>query len=232
MQIQYLGNSGFAISTARSLIIADCYNPEVNRQLEPQIASAEHVLVLASHAHRDHYNPIVRLWSRLGRKVDFVFANDIPACAGTASIAPNQRMSFGDVEVLSFGSTDEGVSFGIREGGACIFHAGDLNNWHWSEESTQEEIDKAEADFLHIVAKIKAELNNIDVAFFPVDPRMGTDYFRGAVQFARELKPKALVPMHFGRALTAPDEFYNAVAAYTTVLKVSKPGDMLTIAGK
>ena len=38
--------------------------------------------------------------------------------------------------------------------GMRLFHAGDLNNWHWSEESTPQEIRKAEGDFL-------AEIKNL-----------------------------------------------------------------------
>ena len=48
------------------------------------------------------------------------------------------------LRIQAFGSTDVGISFLIHLQGKSIFHAGDLNNWHWSEESTEQEIRKAE----------------------------------------------------------------------------------------
>ena len=52
------------------------------------------------------------------------------------------------IRIEAFGSTDVGISFLIDLQGVRLFHAGDLNNWHWSEESTPQEIRKAEGDFL------------------------------------------------------------------------------------
>lgn len=53
-----------------------------------------------------------------------------------------------NIRIEAFGSTDVGISFLIDLQGIRLFHAGDLNNWHWSEESTPQEIRKAEGDFL------------------------------------------------------------------------------------
>ncbi|MEI3154718.1 MAG: hypothetical protein V8S95_06185 [Odoribacter sp.] len=44
------------------------------------------------------------------------------------------------MRIKAFGSTDIGISFLIDIDNIRIFHAGDLNNWHWEEESTPEEI--------------------------------------------------------------------------------------------
>lgn len=77
------------------------------------------------------------------------------------------------------------------------FHAGDLNNWHWSEESTEEEIRKANGDFLAEVKYLKEKAPNIDLILFPVDRRMGKDYMKGAKQFIEQIKTTIFVPMHF-----------------------------------
>jgi len=34
---------------------------------------------------------------------------------------------------------------------------------------------------------------------FPVDPRLGTDFFRGARQFISKIPCSVLIPMHFGK---------------------------------
>ena len=77
------------------------------------------------------------------------------------------------------------------------FHAGDLNNWHWKAESTPQEIKKAESDFLSIVRNIAKNYHDIDVAFFPVDARMGEDYSLGARQFLSMINVGTFIPMHF-----------------------------------
>ena len=81
-----------------------------------------------------------------------------------------------------------GSSFLLHLQDWSIFHAGDLNNWHWSEESTEEEIRKANGDFLAEVKYLKEKAPNIDLILFPVDRRMGKDYMKGAKQFIEQNK--------------------------------------------
>ena len=101
------------------------------------------------------------------------------------------------IRIDAFGSTDVGSSFLLHLQDWSIFHAGDLNNWHWSEESTEEEIRKANGDFLAEVKYLKEKASNIDLVLFPVDRRMGKDYMKGAKQFIEQIKTTIFVPMHF-----------------------------------
>jgi len=101
------------------------------------------------------------------------------------------------IRIEAFGSTDVGSSFLIHLQDWNIFHAGDLNNWHWSEESTEAEIRKANGDFLAEVKYLKEKAPKIDLALFPVDRRMGKDYMKGAKQFIEQIKTTIFVPMHF-----------------------------------
>ena len=41
------------------------------------------------------------------------------------------------LRVHAFGSTDVGISFLVEAEGKKIFHAGDLNNWHWMDEAVK-----------------------------------------------------------------------------------------------
>ncbi|GCB35863.1 hypothetical protein KGMB02408_28080 [Bacteroides faecalis] len=93
--------------------------------------------------------------------------------------------------------------------GWSIFHAGDLNNWHWSEESTEEEIRKANGDFLAEVKYLKEKAPNIDLVLFPVDRRMGKNYMKGAKQFIEQIKTTIFVPMHFSEDYEGGNAFYN-----------------------
>lgn len=228
MLIQYLGNSGFCIKADHDLIIFDCYNPEHHKALEPAIAAAENVTVLVSHGHRDHYSPAVRMWRRLGN-VQLVFSDDIPPASGVIPIRSGESLCVNGLEVYAFDSTDAGVSFLIRRGEERLFHAGDLNNWHWQEESSPEEVEEAEEAFLLVLRQLEREVRGVDVAFFPVDPRMGKDHYRGAVQFVKALRPKALVPMHYGAAFAPPPAFLEEIAPYTSLHAHDRIADVIEL---
>ena len=105
------------------------------------------------------------------------------------------------IKVTMCGSTDVGGSFLVQVGDKLIFHAGDLNNWHWEEESTPQEIAQMEGSFKKELNDLAQLTPRLDVAMFPVDPRIGGDFMRGARQFIDKLRVDLFVPMHFwGRA--------------------------------
>jgi L-ascorbate metabolism protein UlaG (beta-lactamase superfamily) len=123
-------------------------------------------------------------------------------------MSPYEEWQQAGVQVKSFGSTDEGLSFLVQADGLSIFHAGDLNWWHWKGE-TKAERDWAESIFKAEIAKIGSPA--IDVAFFPVDPRLEEFYSIGAEYFAAKLQPKLLVPMHFGDTYATTKAFAEKV---------------------
>ena len=47
---------------------------------------------------------------------------------------PMKNLSLKGVKIKAFGSTDIGISFLVSVDGVDIFHAGDLNWWHWWDE--------------------------------------------------------------------------------------------------
>ncbi|MPN26178.1 hypothetical protein SDC9_173602 [bioreactor metagenome] len=203
-------------------MIFDCFNPERQSGIESEILSAARTTVFVSHAHRDHYSPAVRLWRRLGN-VELVFSSDIPVSPGVLSITPGERLRVNGLDVRAFMSTDEGVCFLIDSPFGTIFHAGDLNNWHWQQENSPEEAREAEQAFLGVIKQIKGSGAKIDFAMFPVDPRMGSDYYRGAIQFIEALRPRVFMPMHFGAHYAPPKEFFAQIASATRMLF---PGDL------
>ena len=127
----------------------------------------------------------------------------------------NKGESYEDdnLRIDAFGSTDVGISFLIHLQGMSIFHAGDLNNWHWSEESTEQEIRKANGDFLAEVKYLKQQISAIDLVMFPVDRRMGKDYMKGAEQFIEQIKTTIFVPMHFSEDYEGGNAFRSVAEA-------------------
>ena len=148
---------------------------------------------------------------------------------------PGQDATLDDVGIHMYGSTDEGGSFYVKTNTAnidsdSIFHAGDLNNWHWKDESTEQEVKEAEGNFLHEIKILKATCNNIDIVLFPVDPRIGSDFARGAEQFIQQIHVKQFIPMHFWEKpeLTLPFGTYAQEKGVSFNL-LQQPGESLDI---
>ena len=200
MKITYIRHSGFLLENDKLAIMIDCCGIKQNRALFPDF-SGRRLYLLASHVHGDHFDPAIMTFGS-GERV-WVLSEDI---RGELPARKNEAIHFikkGGVykdellTVKAYGSTDEGVSFYIETGGLKVFHAGDLNNWHWEEEETPEDAAKNEKFFLDELALITRDIKTLDAAMFPVDPRLGKDYARGAEQFLDSIKVRLFAPMHF-----------------------------------
>ena len=204
MKLTYIYHSGYAIEGERCTIIIDYYKDSHDGYVHRSLASFPGKLyVLSSHWHPDHFNKIILEWKDTRPDAHYILSTDI---LENRHISPKDASSLikGDVwqdeciTVKAFGSTDVGVSFLIEAEGKKIFHAGDLNNWHWDEESTPEEVRMAERDFLKEVDDMRKETGYVDLAMFPVDSRLGKNYMRGPEQFVDRIQAGLFAPMHFG----------------------------------
>ena len=129
-----------------------------------------------------------------------------------------------DVRVNAFPSTDLGVSYLVDFYGTKVFHAGDLNLWHWRTESTLKEIEAAETAYESALQTLKGQ--SIDIAMFPVDPRQGAMYDAGANAFILSIKPLYFIPMHWQkRPEVATDFARRAQNKQTTIVPLTQPGD-------
>ena len=207
MKLDYIYHSGFAIEADGATILIDYWkdsSAEAGQGLvrDRLLHRPGAFYVLAPHFHPDHFNPEVLRWREVRPDIHYIFSKDIlkhrRAKADDAFYINKGGVYEDDhLRIQAFGSTDVGVSFLLDLQGLRLFHAGDLNNWHWSEESTPQEIRKAEGDFLAEVRDLQQVAPAVDVALFPVDRRMGRDYMRGPLQFVERIKTHIFVPMHF-----------------------------------
>ena len=198
-------------------------------QLTPEkLRAYDNVFVFISHEHIDHLDPVVFSWNEAGN-VSWIVSSDMPVGTRGKRMAPGDTLRLSDeVTVTAFDSTDLGVSFLVDFLGLRFFHAGDLNFWHWREESTMQEIEEADEEFRKAVQPIARE--KIDVAFFPVDPRQGTMFEAGANYFILTVKPRILIPMHyFHRADTAMEYARTASCRTTEVLAMPVYGDTIIL---
>ena len=232
--ITHYYHSGFSVADERTLAVFDYWRGE-RGELAPglqltveKLKKFENVFVFISHEHIDHLDPVVFSWNEAGN-VSYIVSSDMPVGTRGKRMAPGDTLKLTDeLTVTAFDSTDLGVSFLLDFGGVRIFHAGDLNFWHWREESTMQEIEEADAEFRKAVQPLTKE--QIDVAFFPVDPRQGAMYEAGANYFILAVKPRILIPMHyFHRADTAVDYARTAGCRTTEVIALPGYGDRLRV---
>lgn len=239
MRLTYIYHSGFAIEAANFTIIIDYYQDSINKDhgvvADRLLHRPQKLYVLVSHGHADHFNPDILKWREERHDITYIFSKDIEK---------SSKMNFTDVifidkdeqykdeilQINAFGSTDLGISFKIQGDEKVIFHAGDLNNWHWNKESTPEEIKESEEFYLRELNHVAASTPSLDIAMFPVDPRLGKDYMKGADQFLGKIPTGLFIPMHFDVAYDKAAAVASVAEKYNT--KVFTPlhrGDIIEI---
>ncbi len=204
----YLYHSGFALCFDNFSVLIDFYEDSADARHgfahDKLPLRSGPLYILSSHFHSDHFCPEIFTFAELKEDTRYIFSKDIwkrrRQWLQEDDIA---FLSEGDVfadeflKVKAYDSTDSGVSFYIEAAGYRLFHAGDLNNWHWRNESTAQEAEACEKAYLTVLRKIRQEVDFLDLAMFPVDPRLGSDYDLGAEQFIDTITCAAFAPMHF-----------------------------------
>ena len=235
-RIKHYYHSGFSIHSEDTLLIFDYWRgdngelPPESQITEPFLRRFRRVIVFISHEPPDHMDPIVFSWREIkDLDITYLVSSDMPVGTRGKRMAPRDTLTLADdLTVTAYDSTDLGVSFLVDFRGTRFFHAGDLNFWHWRDESTMQEIDEAEQEFQAAVRPLCDQA--IDVAFFPVDPRLGTMFEAGANYFILSVKPRLLIPMHyFRRSDIAVDYARNASGRTTEVLAMPDIGEEIQL---
>lgn len=229
MTLTYIWHDCFWLSTKNANFIFDFWKDTIteNNEFPRFIKEADKnkpLYVIVSHHHKDHFTKEIFEWSAMFRNIRFILSNDTAKfCRHILSdnsiykgSKPSQEsitvLKNGDtfkddiMEIEAFPSTDIGNSYMIKSEGKTIFHSGDLNAWIWKDESTEQEVKKALGDFKAILRLISDKYPKIDIAMFPVDSRIGRDYFAGAKLFVRSIDVKHFFPMHFGLGETQAEQ--------------------------
>ncbi len=213
VMITYICNSCFIVELESCTFIFD-YFKNVNHIVEPVLKRAGKLFVFSSHSHWDHFSPEIFEWSKYSSDIEYILSDDIMEEVKGLRIPEKiifvKRDEFLTNEYFSvntFGSTDLGVSFLITIDGKHIFHAGDLNNWHWKSISTGEEVKEAHDAFSDILGDIMKVTDYADIMFFPVDPRMREDYAAGAEEIVHKMRVLNFFPMHFGKRIAKGCDF-------------------------
>lgn len=215
MKVTYLYHSGFSVELEKHVLVFDYFKGSL-----PRWDKDKTILAFASHKHGDHFSfKIFDLISQY-KKVHYFLGSDIRLSDAylarngveasvkekMSHMGKNKALVWEDVRIETLRSTDAGVAFMVEAEGKNIYHAGDLNWWHWDGESEAWNR-KMAADYRTELEKIKGR--HFDAAFVPLDPRLESAYDKGMNLFFEMVEADRVFPMHMW-------EQYEWIARYKT----------------
>lgn len=233
--VTFFHHSGLSVEIKDTLLIFDYWRGEDGKGLpaEMQLQNRElekynRVLVFVSHDHRDHFDEAIYQWDHEHLPITYIVSDDLPIGKRGRRMRAGDTLKLDDAEITAFDSTDKGVSYYVQTGGLSVFHAGDLNLWHWREESSLREIAQAEEAFYAAIEPLKRL--PMDIVMFPVDPRMGGMYDAGANHFIMTVKPAVFIPIHWqDRPEIALSFARTGRTRFTEVVALTKPRETAEI---
>ena len=193
IKVTYLDHSGFLVELEDAYFLFDYYKGRL-----PQIDLEKKMFVFVSHVHHDHYRKDIFNLRKHFREIRYVLSSDIEIKAekDIVQMQPNEKKEVMGAEIRTLRSTDEGVAFVVHYAGKTIYHAGDLNWWHWEEESIDYNR-QMRKDYQREIRKLVRK--KIDLAFVVLDPRQGGAAFSGIDFFMRNVRVNHVFPMHMWR---------------------------------
>ena len=234
MTVTFLGHSGFLAELPSVTLLFDWWKGRL-----PAIRPGVPLHVFASHRHEDHFNPRIFSLDDGVLDVRFVLGHDIrPRDLSRLGVRPGtaakcltlrggENCALAQTRVEALPSTDEGEAFLVTADGLTLFHAGDLNWWHWEGE------DKGWNRNMEVNFKKYAEAlrgRTIDLAMLPLDPRLGEAGFWGPAYFLETAEIRRFLPMHQWGEFDFTRKFLEKHPAFTDrVLPVKEPGQVFAL---
>ena len=191
MKITYINHSSFSVELESCILLFDYFEGDI-----PKFDNSKKIYVFSSHSHHDHYNKAIFDLKSMYKDITYILSDDIKVYNSNeiVFVKPDEHINIDSLEIKTLKSTDIGVAFIVNVEGINIYHAGDLNWWHWEGENTIEENKHAEFIFKEEISKIKG--NTFDIAFIPLDPRQGNEFCIGFDTFMKNTNTKIAIPMH------------------------------------
>lgn len=214
MRVTYLGHSGFLLEMEDALFLFDYYQGSL-----PEMDPEKTLFVFVSHVHYDHYNPDILKLRRQRQNIWYLFSDDVPMPDEQKQVirlSPEEERRVNGIRVRTLPSTDEGVAFWIEYHGIVIYHAGDLNWWHWEGEPKSWNRNM-EVNFKREIDSMKGR--KIDIAFVPLDPRQEEAYYMGMDYFIKNVGANEIYPMHFWGEPEIIDRYKNEYGGENIVSK-------------
>lgn len=207
VDLYFLHHSGFMLELETMILVFDYYLDPLKR-LEDRLEKTDKpVYFFVSHVHGDHFNRAIRKFEK--RASGYFLHRDCHLALADESLLHEmdvgETVDEGPLSVHMYGSTDAGGSYMVEAEGLTIFHAGDLNWWHWAGEGDSENRE-ARDWFFRELSCIKEK--EVDIAMLPVDARQQAAREWGVKAYLSHFSAGLLIPMHaFGQRWAPSYEF-------------------------
>lgn len=188
-KVTYLYHSGYFVELEDCCLLFDYYKGKL-----PDFDHHKPLYIFVSHAHEDHYQKKIFAFMKTYPHVTCILSDDIQTNENVCHMHASQILKLDTLRIETFPSSDEGVAYLVEVNGINIYHAGDLNWWHWQDENTDVENEEAKALFYHGIEKLKHR--HIDIAFLVLDPRQDEAFYYGMDAYLCEMDIDYVFPMH------------------------------------
>ncbi len=196
MQVTYIMHSCFLVESDKNLFLFDYFDGKI-----PPLNNNKPLYCFASHSHGDHFSEKLFEATASHPSVHYILSDDIfksrvplELSAKVDFISPSQTVIIDNIGIKTLKSTDLGVAFIVDEDGRLIYHAGDLNDWQWEEESSYYNR-KMEADYINEIKKLGGMY--FKLAFLPLDSRQSSEIRQKGIKiFLEYANAENIFPMH------------------------------------
>lgn len=219
MTVTFLAHSGFLVEWEHFYTLFDFYKGEL-----PKLDSQKPLLIFASHRHEDHFDP--RIFTEVFAQhsnIHYYLSRDLNLTERRRGWLNITEEMFSHVTLLrpdevfitecdgvplsirTIKSTDIGCAFLLGSEGKLIYHAGDLNWWHWTSEGAAY-CNNMAAMFKRAIKKLYSAVESeaydngvapvIAAAMVPLDPRLEDGFGMGLEYLLRTVEVQKVFPMH------------------------------------
>ncbi len=230
MKVTFLTHSAFLLEWDAFYALFDCTFTEPYVSELPALDAKKPLLVFSSHRHEDHFDP--KIFSLAGQYplTRFFLSRDV-------NLSDKRRAAFGvtdelmervtllrpdsaavtevngvEISIRTVKSTDIGVAFLVKAEGKLVYHAGDLNRWHWTDEG-EDYCAKMAESYTRAIEKLAAAAAEempsplLTAAMIPFDTRLLDGYSLGALELLAAIPAKHVFPMHMWSHFEFIDRF-------------------------
>lgn len=229
MNITFIDHSGYLVELEHTVLLFDYYKGEI-----PEIREKKWY-VFVSHFHEDHFQSYIFQLREKYEDITFFLSKDVYKYRKHLLKQPyelvdwNQKYEIDRITIETFRSTDEGCAFLVHAEEYDIYHAGDLQWWHWIGEPYADN----EAMRIGYVKQIeKLHEKKIDLAFMLLDPRQGEAYDWGMNYFMEHTQAKLVFPMHMWKQYNWCETYLQSEKGKkyaNRFQKISREGETFTI---
>ena len=253
MTVTFLAHSGFLVEWDDFYTLFDFYKGEL-----PALDPKKPLLVFSSHSHEDHFDP--RIFTEVFARypnVSYYLSRDIRLTerrrekigvtdemfAHVTSLRPDEVLvteaGGKPLTIRTVKSTDIGSAFLLQSGGKLVFHAGDLNWWHWVSEG-KAYCNNMAASYKRAIEKLCAAVESeafdngctpqIDVAMLPLDPRLDDGFGMGIEYLLKCVEVKTVFPMHMWEHFEWIDRYRAEHAQHAEkIMRISHNGQRFEV---